>query len=175
MKVTRSIMCVYVVVLSSLVVVFGSSTEAFAAPAGNLCGCTLEPDEIDGGTGGLDSQCYLDCKYGNGKFRGKGWENRCNNVCKTWSPQNRDICCNGGTTKGGTRHNGCCNTVRNLCGSACIKRAAALSAISQNPNLIPEVLLAVLAGVDPVTAIDTYVAGMESSSGVVEADPSLAQ
>ena len=173
MKVTRSIMCVYVVVLSSLVVVFGSSTEAFAAPAGNLCRCA--PGELDWGTGVLDSQCFLDCFGGEGKFRGKGWENRCNNVCKGWSPPNREICCNGGTTKGGTRHVGCCNTMQNLCRSACIKRSAAISAISGDPNLIPEVLLAVLAGVDPVTAIDTYVAGMESSSGVVEADPSLAQ
>lgn len=176
MKVTRSVLCLYVVVLSCMVTALGGTTQAFAGTAANVCGCTDVGEEMDGALGsGLDLGCYNDCKYGQGKFRGKGWENRCNNVCKSWAPQNQDICCHGGKTKGGASHNGCCNTVRNLCLSACVKKTTTLSAISQNPNIIPEITLAVLAGVDPVAAIDTYMAPSEIPSDAPASQPSTVE
>ena len=176
MKVTRSVLCLYVVVLSCLVTVLGGSTMSYAATAANVCGCTNVGEEMDGAVGsGLDLGCYNDCKYGQGKFRGKGWENRCNNVCKSWAPQNQDICCFGGKTKGGTSHNGCCNTVRNLCLSACVKKTTTLSTISRYPNIIPEITLAVLAGVDPVAAIDTYMTSAETAPEVAPSGSALAE
>ncbi|MEY4701481.1 MAG: hypothetical protein RL326_1668 [Pseudomonadota bacterium] len=172
MKVTRSVLCLYVVVLSCLGVVLAGSTKAFAGTTANVCGCTNVGEEMDGAVGsGLDLGCYNDCKYGHGKFRGKGWENHCNSDCKSWAPQNQEICCFGGKTKGGTSHNGCCTTVRNVCLSACVKKGAAISAISRDPNLIPEVILAVLAGVDPVAAIDTYMTSVENSAEAHSAEP----
>jgi hypothetical protein len=57
--------------------------------------------------------------------------------------------------------------------SACTKKAAAISAISRDPNLIPEVVLGVIAGIDPVAAIDTYMTSIEKSADArdVEASP----
>jgi hypothetical protein len=51
-----------------------------------------------------------------------------------------------------------------------VKKTTTLSTISRNPNIIPEITLAVLAGVDPVAAIDTYMTSAESVS-----EPSLGQ